>query len=240
MGVGCDQTQFDSQPTAYTAAMEQARLEASFAREILNPTLDLAPEYAEMGIDALATSDVVKEVPLVKTAVALFKTGVAIREWHFVKKLLAFLKEFHSNSTESEGSRAFRDKINSDFVFRDKVASHLLVILDRYVTAERAQVLAHLFRAHVNGDIGWNDFVSLSEILDALHRSSYAFLEELAIGATPFFYHGGDRPEEAPLFAAGIATRHGTKFSVTPLGKLLYSYGMKPLSGRGAAPTTGS
>jgi len=219
--------------------MERARLGTSFASEIFSPTLDLAPDYAQMGIDAFETSEVLKEVPLVKTAVALFKTGIAIREWHFVQKLLAFLKEFHGNSTESQGTRVFRDKINSDSAFRDKVASHLLVILDRYVTTEKAQILAHLFRAHVNGEIEWDDFVSLSEILDALHRSSHAFLKELAVSATPFFYHGGDRPEEAPLFAAGIATRHGTKFAITPLGQMLYSHGILPLFEGRPAPTTG-
>lgn len=218
--------------------MKRERLDASFASEILNPTLDLAPDYAQMGIDAFETSEVLKEVPLVKTAVALFKTGVAIREWHFVQKLLAFLKEFHGNSTESQGTRAFRDRINSDSAFRDKVASHLLIILDRYGTTERAQTLAHLFSAHVDGEISWDDFVSLSEILDALHRRSHAFLKELADSATPFLYHGGDRPEEAPLFAAGIATRHGTKFAVTPLGKMLYLHGILPLSGGQASTTT--
>lgn len=214
--------------------MEELQLEASFTREILDPTFDLAPDYAELGIDALVTSDIVKEVPLVKTAIALFKTGVAIREWHFVKKLLAFLKEFHGDSTESESSRDFRDQINTDPAFRGKVATHLLVILDRYLTAEKAQVLAHLFRAHVNGDIGWDDFVNLSETLDSLHRNSFLFLEQLAASATPFYYHGGDKPEEAPLFAAGIATRHGTKFSITPLGQLLYSHGIRPLLERNA------
>lgn len=218
--------------------MKRDRLDISLASEIFNPTLDLAPDFVQMGVDAFETSEVLKEVPLVKTAVALFKTGIAIRDWHFVQKLLTFLKEFHQNSTEGQGTRAFREKINSDSEFRDKVASHLLVILDRYVTTEKAQILAHLFRAHVNGEISWDDFVSLSEILDALHRSSYGFLRELAASATPFYYHVTSRPEEALLSAAGIATRYGSKFSVTPLGQMLYSKGILPVFDGRATSTT--
>ncbi len=210
----------------YTPIMNQLPLGTSLAGEIAKPSLDLAQDYAEMSIDSLTVSPIVKEIPIVKTVADVFKTGMAIREWHFVKKLLTFLKEFHAGSTETEATHLFRERLNSDSVFRERVASHLLVIIDRYVTTDKAQILAHLFRAHVNGQIEWQDFVNLSVVLDALQTSSYEFLEELANSARPFMYHA-IRNEEAPLFAAGIAIRHGTKFSVTPLGKLLYQFGLK-------------
>jgi hypothetical protein len=209
--------------------MDQPKLKESFAREILNPSIDPAVDYAEIALDALTTNEVIKEIPVIKSILAVFKTGVAIREWHFVRKLLTFLKEYHANPTEEGKTEEFRQKMNSDSVFCGKVANHLLVILDRYITEEKAKILAHLFKAHVNGQIGWEEFMSLSITLDSLHHSSYDFLHRITLSQTPFSYQGMEDPGEPLLFAAGIGTRYGTRFSVTPLGQMLYKHGIKPL-----------
>jgi hypothetical protein len=212
----------------YTSSMTGKLISDSLALEIVRPALDMAPDYAEMALDALTESPLVKEIPVVKSLVALYKTGMAIREGHFVKKLLMFLKEFHANSTENERTREYREQIETDSAFRERVTEHLLVIIDRFVTAEKARILAHLFRAHVRGDILWEDFVSLSIVLDALQSRSYRFLGQMAELTPPFSMHNSDSSEEAPLFAAGIANRFGTKFSITPLGQMLYTHGIKP------------
>jgi hypothetical protein len=205
--------------------MEQTHLEAAFSKELVKPTLDLAPDYGEMGLDLLSSSELLKEVPVVKTAIALFKTGVAIREWHFVQKILAFLRELHSDAPESEQARAFREQIDHDPSLRQKVTEHLLVVIDRLLDTEKTKILARLFRAHANDDLTWDQFIDLSIVLDSLRRESQTFLKELAATGT-FGYQGNDRPGEAALFAAGIATRFGTKFTVTEQGRLLYTYGL--------------
>jgi len=203
-------------------------LGSSLAREIVKPNLDLGQDYAEMSIDELTTNPIIKEIPIVKTAVAIFKTGMAIREWHFTKKSLMFLKEFHGGLIDNEKNSEFRARLDTDPVFAEKVVGHLLVVLDRYVTSEKAQILAHLFRAHVNGEIGWDDFVSLTVVLDSLQHGSYRFLDQMATYQYPFTSHNRDESDEAPLYAAGIASRYGSRFSVTPLGRMLYTHGIKP------------
>jgi hypothetical protein len=210
------------------ATVKPVSLGEALLGEIVQPTFDLAQDYAELSLEALTDSPIFKEIPVVKTALAVFKTGVAIRERHFVQKVLIFLRELHRGEANQHTVKGFSEQIRSDHAFRDKVASHLLVMIDRYLVAEKAQVLGHLFKAHTNGQISWDDFVSLSMVLDALQPCSYPFLLELATSATPFYYHGGARPEEAFLFAAGIATRHGTMFSVTPLGRKLCAFGIQP------------
>ena len=208
--------------------MTDKSISDSLALEIARPTLDIAPDYAEMALDLVTESPLVHEVPVVKSVIAFYKTGMAIRERHFVKKLLMFLKELRANSTENERTREYRQRIETDFAFRQKVTEHLLVIIDRFVTAEKTQILAHLFQAHVRGDVLWEDFVSLSIVLDALQPRSYTFLGQMAELTPPFSTHNSDSSDEAPLFAAGIANRFGTKFSITPLGQMLYMHGIKP------------
>lgn len=209
--------------------MKQTQLEATFSNELINPTLDLAQDYAEIGLDALLSSELVKEVPIVKTAIAFFQTGLAVRERYFVKKILVFLKEFHGNFSDSEQARAFREQIDNEPTFRLRVTEHLLVIIDRLLDTEKAQILARLFHAHVHRDLTWDQFVDLSVVLDSLRREGQTFLKEIAVTGN-FYYHGGARSGEAALFAAGIATRHGSKFTVTEPGQLLYRYGLLHLN----------
>jgi hypothetical protein len=87
--------------------MEQPQLGSSLAREIVKPTFDLGQDYAEMSIDAFTSSPIIKEIPIVRTAVAMCRTGMAIREWHFVQKSLTFLKEFHAGLTDNEKIESF-------------------------------------------------------------------------------------------------------------------------------------
>ncbi|HEY0218211.1 MAG TPA: hypothetical protein VGC26_00380 [Afipia sp.] len=213
--------------------MEQSRLEATFSKELINPTLDLAPDYAEMGLDALLSSDIAKDVPIVKTLIAIGKTSFAIRERFFVKKVLVFLKEFHSDISDTEKAQAFRERIDTEPNFRHKVTEHLLVIIDKLLDAEKSRILARLFRAHIHQDLTWDQFVDLSVVLDSLQREGQTFLNEIAVTGN-FYYHGNARPSEASLFAAGIATRHGSKFTVTELGQCLYKYGLLHPNNTGA------
>jgi hypothetical protein len=198
---------------------DNPRLDESLVRELVKPTLDLAEKYAEMSLDSLLTDHaVLRELPLVKTAIAVFKTGVAIRERHFLKKMLSFLKEFHGGRESDEAGR-FKDRINTDSNFREKISEHLLVMLDRFTSVEKAQILGHLFRAHINGHIDWDDFLSCSFSLDALQQRGYQVLRESAKQGFGRVHLTQD--DEAILFGSGLGWREGTRFAVTPLGQKL-------------------
>ena len=208
--------------------MREETLSNALAVEICKPSLDLLPDYSELALNAFINIEIFKEVPVVKTAMAIFKTGSAIRDRHFLSKVLVFIHEVHTGGTNGKIHDEFRLKIESDPDFRQRIMDHLLVVLDRYLLKEKAQILANLFKAYSNNQLDWTEFVEASVILDSLHLSGYKFLAELSRGEPWFGYHGNARPEEALLFAAGLGVRHGSKFSVTPLGVKLFHLGIDP------------
>ena len=53
----------------------------------VNPIVDTIIDYAEMGIDAFMTNDVIKEIPIIKTIASVVKVGLSIKEWTFGKRL---------------------------------------------------------------------------------------------------------------------------------------------------------
>jgi hypothetical protein len=60
--------------------------------------IEIAKEYAEIGIDAVLSEGVLKDIPVVNTLVAIGKLGVNIHDRILVKKLLAFLCNLRSLS----------------------------------------------------------------------------------------------------------------------------------------------
>lgn len=206
--------------------MESKALVKSVSQELIDPTLDVAQDYAELGLDAVLDSPLLEHVPVVKSVVALYKTGLAIRERHFTKKLLVFLNECHSGA-KTEKANEFRQRLQNDEPFRDKVVEHLLVMIDRFVTVEKASILGHLFQAHVNGLFDWEAFVSTSIALDLLQPDGIKVLYALApVKGVPVKQPAPDM--EALLLGGGIASRYGTSFTVSVTGFRLYQYGIAP------------
>lgn len=224
--------------------MQQKSLIKSVSQELIEPTLDVAQDYAELGIEELIDSPIIEHVPIVKAVVALCKTGIAIRERHFVKKLLAFLHEFQSGGCQTPRAAEFRKRLQSDETFRNKVVEHLLVIIDRFVTVEKANILGHLFRAHVDGLFDWDGFMGASIALDLLQPDGITVLYALApVEGKPVKEPAPDM--EALLLGGGIASRHGTSFKISATGIRLYRYGIAPsiqerINARNSRRTNGS
>lgn len=69
---------------------------------LINPNIDTTINYIEFGFDSFVSEDFLKEIPLVQTIVGIAKGALKIREIHFAKKILTFLKEFHSEKLSPE------------------------------------------------------------------------------------------------------------------------------------------
>lgn len=58
-----------------------------FARALFSTELtDIAVDFAELGIDSLFDNPVLKEIPLVKSAISVWKLGVSVKERYEIKK----------------------------------------------------------------------------------------------------------------------------------------------------------
>ncbi len=215
------------------------------SESLINPSIDLAEDYAEMGIDSFINDEMLKEVPVVKTLVAVVKTGIAFKHRLFVKNFLVFLKELHSSGFNTSKIEDFKNKFKSDSSYRKKVTEELLVIIESLNSVNKSKILGHLFLAYVDGVYTWERFIVLSHTLEKLEEVSYPFLKAVT-ECQPPTHDGklvtvlkhlfgkdwetglrGDWIEaEAFLTSAGVANRNGTLFSITPLGRQLLDCGI--------------
>jgi hypothetical protein len=202
------------------------KIEKAVEEGLKAPAFDLAQDYAELGMDAFIDNDAIKEIPIVKTVVGLIKGGIAVREIFLAKKLLTFMKEFHSGKLKDEKKEAFLQKFNNDKKYRESVVEQIMVLNDRFISVEKSKVLSNLFQAHLNDKFDWEGFCELSECLDKLHTSGFKVLEDGSKSGWHFATYEG-KDGGGILFSAGVCIIHGNHYSINAYGQYLYYYGIK-------------
>jgi hypothetical protein len=124
-------------------------VEAVVAGALTSPGLDdLATDYAELGLDGIIDSDVVSEIPVVKSLVSVVRMGIGIRDRLFARKLFNFLIGFRGiNDWER---RDMVSRLEADPEYGRRVGEHLTELLDRIETVKKPLMVARVFRAYAN------------------------------------------------------------------------------------------
>lgn len=208
--------------------MENKLFEHIVREGIENPIVDLATDYAEIGLETFLDNDLVKEIPVVKTIVGLIKGGLKIKEVAFVKKFILFLQQYHRSQISTNKKIEFLTRYNTDTKYRASVVEQLMILNDKFIRPRKSQILGNLFAAHINGQYDWETFIALSCCLEKLELTAIPLFEKLEKEKEPF--HKDYAPADnyaALLVASGLAIQWGTHLMVTPFGIYIYEFGIK-------------
>ncbi len=207
--------------------IDSNKLTKNLESEIYETVIDLETDYAELALDSITENGILKEIPIVKTLVAFYNVSSSLVARHNVKKILVFLKEFHSKKVDPGKLEKFRRHFEENPKHREDVLETVLVLNEKFIEVEKSKILANLFKAHIEDLITWSEFNHLSFVLNSLHPMGYNFLEKMS-REPHWSNHGRDREGEAFMFACGIGHRHGSLFAVTSIGQKLFEFGIKP------------
>lgn len=164
--------------------MKDQSLALSFSDSITGEMSGISAEYAELGLDALLEDGLLKDIPIVSTAVSIYRIGKSFRERHHMAKLITFLDGVNKGICNEDKRQEYRDKFYSNEDFRNKEIEYILVLIDRYINLDKPRMLAKLYLAYLDEKINWARFLEFSEILDRLLPSDLDCLFE-------FMCHGG-------------------------------------------------
>lgn len=146
--------------------MEEQSLALSFGNSLTEEVYGIAGEYAELGLDALAEDGIFKDIPIVSTAMTVYRIGNSIRERHHVAKLISFLNEINKGIADEEKRRHYREKFASNDKIRNQELEYILILVDRYISFDKPQMLAKLYLAYLDGEIIWEEFTMYAEVID--------------------------------------------------------------------------
>lgn len=201
----------------------------NFEKEIFNTTFNLSQNYAEIAIDTLISDYALKEIPIIKSLVSFYKIQSSIVARHNVKKILIFLNEFHTNEIEPKKLEEFKQKLNNNYKFKNRVFETLLLLNEKFIDTKKSQVLAHLFKALIEKKLTWEEFFNLSYILNNLNPSGYKFLKKSSDKSAHIKMKMNEIMEgEAVLISCGIGLKFENDFVLTKTGIKLYELGFEP------------
>lgn len=156
-----------------------SNIENEIKENIINHGVSIGIDSIELTIDSFLDEEVVKEIPIVKNLYSVLKIGHSIRNIHFAKKLVAFLKEYHGNKIDERKFRKVKVKLENNLKYRRKVIEHILVYVDRIESEYKAKILARLFTAHINGEFDWETFLDLSSCVEDMMISDIRMMKIL-------------------------------------------------------------
>lgn len=146
--------------------MEEQSLALSFSNSLTEEVAGIAGEYAEIGLDALIEDGLFRDIPLVSTAVSVYRIGKSIRERHHIAKLISFLNEINKGIAGEEKREEYREKFASNEKFRNQELEYILILIDRYISFDKPQMLAKIYLAYLDGKIEWSTVLRYAEALD--------------------------------------------------------------------------
>jgi hypothetical protein len=126
--------------------------------------LEAALEDVEAVVDAATHDEVLKNIPVVGTAVKLLRAAGDIRDKMFAAKIARFLQTL--DRTTPEAREKIRQKIASSADEARAVGETLLLVLDKITALEKAEIMAYVFIAYTSEHVRPPDFLRLLDAID--------------------------------------------------------------------------
>jgi hypothetical protein len=125
---------------------------------------EVALELAEIGLHSVLEEGVLKEVPMLRTVLAAWKTRTAIHDRLFLRKVASFIRA-SPKFTQDERESFAREHL-SDPEKTKKLSDAIVLILDKLDDLDKPLMLAKVFAALVRGKIDLESFRRLATAID--------------------------------------------------------------------------
>lgn len=189
----------------------------------------ITPDLLEVALDDVLDEGIIKDIPIVRTIVGIYKATASIRDRALVKKLVNFLSSLSTVSQEVR--QQFRARMNVDEKFKCKVGEKLLLIIERLDDMGKPSLIALAFQAYMEDRIGFDMFQRLACAID---KSFYLDLMSLKSSGAPNRLSPQAKLE---LSNSGVIELKSTpsidlssrynEYQITELGKALLKYVFK-------------
>lgn len=156
--------------------MEDNNLSLALRNSISEEATNALTEIAEIGLDSVLDDGLLKDIPVISTAFSLYKIGRSIKERHYVKKLAQFVCALNNGAVGEESREYYKRKLEGNDVQRNQELECIMVLIDRYISYDKPDMLAKLYLAYLREDILWQEFAMYAEAIDRFLPGDCAML----------------------------------------------------------------
>jgi hypothetical protein len=151
------------------------QLSKSLTETIKNSDLTkISSELLEIGIDSVLKEGLLKDIPGINIISGIWNTGVAIRDYRFLNKLLLFLHE--SSKLPLEKRLKLIDELE-ETTFQKEADEKLISIIDNLETSSKAILIGKLLNLFGQKVINKEEFWRMSFVIEKLPMSDILALK---------------------------------------------------------------
>ena len=140
----------------------------SFGNSIKKETFYCLAEITEAGLDSITNDGFLTNIPLISTAVSLYKIGNSIRDRIYLKKLAVFINEFNRGIIDEEERLIHIQKYRANKKSMEKELEYIILLIDRYLDINKSKLLAKFYLCYLDEIISWDDFCVYADIIDKI------------------------------------------------------------------------
>jgi hypothetical protein len=133
-------------------------------------------DLGEVAIDALLNEGALKDIPVISTIRGLWQTGIAVRDYIFLQKLLRFLEELGDVSHQERVKMI--EQLEQDSSYPQDVGENIILLLDKLDHLEKAKLVGRAFSAYCKGYIDSNTLERLIVSIDRIVLRDISHLKQ--------------------------------------------------------------
>lgn len=133
--------------------------------------IDLAQDYTELALDSFLDPGLLKDVPLVGTALKFGQSVLAVRNLIMARNYYIFISELRKNKKTDQQLQEHLRELEKDPEKLRKEIEMLLIYIERYQEEEKTKYMANVYCAyldHTLSGINWDTAVVFFELLDRI------------------------------------------------------------------------
>ncbi len=158
------------------------KLVESLKDSLFEPLKQPLSEYAELGIDTLMDSEALKQIPVVSTIIGFCKFGYNLHERHLINELIKFFDALDVGSIDEEKLKEHREYLENNPNAMEKELSRILIILNHNLEERQSKYLGKFYRALLNKEIKYDEFIVYSRIVVEMFDSDFDILKSFEEG----------------------------------------------------------
>ena len=154
--------------------MDKLSLEESLVSTMGQQLDGTGTELAEIAIDSVLDDGILKDIPVVGTAVSLYKTGVAVRERQYLKKLVTFLSELNKTNEEARLKFIAEEMLTPEQ--RERFGETILSLIDKADDNRKFELYAKVFERLFMNACSYNDAIRICQMIERTFFSDLQYI----------------------------------------------------------------
>ena len=138
--------------------------------------MGIGTDITEVAIDALLEDGLLKDIPIISTIKAFYSSGARLRDYFYVKKILAFLSELQNISAKQRSE--FVDQYLSSEETANKFGERILLLIERSDSVDKSVIYGKIFRYHILGNCTYDETLRLCYMVDKAYLPDLVVLVE--------------------------------------------------------------